>query len=270
MVHGSALIFTGSPPDCRLFATCSRIDTLKPWKRASHLRGCCDQTLLSGEITMAEKDGIFDAKMELKLTSCQSISQFGDAVELTNLRGATSIAVHVYVSGSSGPGCSPCVDLAKDCGKSARLIVLRPMSLKLVPAEPDGTGWKWSPDAAAQWVDAQKSASGISADQLATHLKFKAPGTNDKLVGLGRPQFYYDGLINLLACDAAACETVTAKQDDQPNKGSNGPIRIQFELKEGLQIGLGSDGKTLTRESKKLIAVTVQFVAAYGDCPAAM
>lgn len=214
---------------------------------------------------MAEKDGIFDAKMELKLTSCQSISAFGDAVELTNLRGATSIAVHVYVSGSSGRGCPPCVDLAKDCGKSARLIVLRPMSLKLVSTEPDGTGWKWLPDTAAQWVEAKKS--GISADQLATHLKFQAPGTDGRFVGLGRPQFYYDGLINLLTSDADACDAVTPQQDDQPNKVSSGPIRIQFELQEGLKIDLESDGKTLTKDSKKLIAVNVQFIAAYGDCP---
>ena len=214
---------------------------------------------------MAEKDGIFDAKMELKLTSCNTLSPFGEAVELTNLRGSTSIAVHVYVDPHQGH-CEPCVDVARNCGKNPRLIVLRPMSVQFVEknVDPDSKKVTWPP---GPWLDL--SASKISPDKLATLLTFEAPGsvagTNP---GLGRPQFYFDGLLNLLLDECV--EASDARNDvlgDDNACESEPPARLTFHLAALNLAANGTETKIEGEITKKLYAVTVQFIAAYGKFP---
>ncbi len=213
---------------------------------------------------MAEKDGMFDAKMELKLTSCNTLSPFSEAVELTNLRGAISIAVHVYVDPQGH--CEPCVDVARNCGKNPRLIVLRPMSVqfqdKAVDPETKKDIWPIGP-----WLDL--SASKISPDKLATLLTFEAPGsvagTNP---GLGRPQFYFDGLLNLLLDECV--EAGDAGNDDLGDDEtceSERPARLTFHLAQLELAANGTETKIESEITKKLHAVTVQFIAAYGKFP---
>lgn len=215
---------------------------------------------------MAEKDGIFDAKMELKLTSCNTLTPFSEAVELTNLRGAISLAVHVYVDPAGH--CEPCVDVAKNCGRNPRLIVLRPMSVQFLEKKVDPVSneetWPVGP-----WLDL--SASKITPDTLATLLTFKAPGSvtvNKKNPGLGRPQFYFDGLLNLLLdeCVEPAGAGRSDLEDDETCE-SERPARLTFYL---AKLELAANGKEAENESeitKKLHAVTVQFIAAYGKFP---
>lgn len=219
-------------------------------------------------------DGIFNATMELKLVNCGSLPPFAETVEFQNLHGASLFSVNVEVpSVSSACSATPaCIDVAKHCGKNPRFIVLRPMSVQFKEKvlDPNSTDI-WGPPGAWMALD----ASGISRDELAKHLTFNKPGGKGR--GLGRAQFYYDGLLDLLIEEKNGGTTQATIEHQQvavpiqdakdcnsqgtttvPSCGSlNANATLTFCLKKWV---IEKDEKPY----RKLHAVTVQFIAGYG------
>ncbi|MEI8384201.1 MAG: hypothetical protein WCJ09_29095, partial [Planctomycetota bacterium] len=132
-------------------------------------------------------DGLFDATLELKLVNCSSLPPFSDTVALAKLRGHTAFSILIYPDSKQ-----TCVDIVQDCGTDAKLLVLRP-TVQISTLKDKGDPKK-PEDFTASWSDVR--SSDISSDELAERLTFTSPcGIT---VSIGRPQFYYDGMIKLL------------------------------------------------------------------------
>lgn len=196
---------------------------------------------------MAES-GKFNAKIELNLVNCGSEPGFPGKVEFEGLKGTCNSLVIVRAGTSDS-----CVDVAnaKSCSLLPRFLSLRPARVLFETRDKD----KWIPPKPTDWQELD--GSGITQDALATVLSFKTP--SDSIVSLGRPQFYFDGLINLLL-PAKGCSSDSTS------------VKLTFSLLDHKTAGLllDKDKKPTAdcaKAEKRLVAVTVLLVVAYGDTP---
>jgi hypothetical protein len=213
--------------------------------------------------------GKFNASLELKLNNCGSLPGTSDTVTVDDLNGVSSFAKQIRI-GAAGV----CANVSNDCNHLPRLLILRPMSLQVKTW--DETEGKWIVKD-PKWLDVD--SIGISRDQLAQLLSFKASDSTIN-VSLGRPQFYYDGLVNLLlgappTAPAAPKQLTFALQGNAfldadgklfffPNDPVALPDVPKIFIKDGARVA-NSAGATEQPVAKYLNAVTVQLIAAYGD-----
>ena len=198
--------------------------------------------------------GEFKATIQLNLVNCDSLPPFNETVEFEKLNGASCFSKHVLVP--KDPPQPVCLDVAKACNQDPKLLVLRPMSVQFdvlketKPEEPPPDWDKPEDHAPGPWIDVGQS--GITRDKLAELLSFKTNAAQSPDCTLGRPQFYFDGLLTLLFKGA-----------------TTQPVILTFTLKEWF--GLDKDGKEILKANakKRLHAVAVQIIAAYAAQPPA-
>ena len=209
--------------------------------------------------------GKFNAKIELKLVNCDSLPPFSETVEFEGLNGTASFKKQVSTADANGV----CIDVANDCSKPPRLLVVRPISVQFQIKKKDD----WSDATISEWEDLD--GSGITRDNLAKVLAFTTSSGDE--IALGRSQFYFDGVICLLLGDR--CSSDGAKVSTQSDKkttaeeSADSSFTLQFKLNAAPPLYVDSKNRPATVDAnapadrtpvKKLFAVTVQVIAAYG------
>ena len=222
--------------------------------------------------------GLFNAKIQLNLVNCDSLPPFSETVDFGGLNGTVNFKKQVSTEDASGIS----VDFAKDGSQYPRLLALRPLSVRFKTK--NGETWILSDADNPVWEDLD--GSGITRDKLATVLSFKTPKTSAGAFTLGRPQFYFDGLIELLLKEMApdvspqgGGQTPQHQGERQSSKQptstqtteTNSTLTFFLDNTDPKAIYVDKNKKLTTARAtgetaavKKLYAVTVQFIAAYG------
>lgn len=186
-------------------------------------------------------NGKFDGSVELKLVKCSSLPPFSETSNFEGLNAYYSCIKEVPTPENTENKATACFEITNSCTQQLKMLILRPVSALWQPPPPPKDPLKEVPK---EWrdIDVPDFTRDILAGLLTvTKDVAKAEKGVAKAeevavtIALGRPQFYYDGMVELLL-------------------GTQKTGCSKFNLKLG----------SYTNEKNgKLLAVTVQIITAY-------